>query len=72
MTQAPTDTLDTGVAAIALDAKNRATVYIGTAGGKVGVFRSTDGGTSWQPADSGLPRLQVKTDTGSGSRRCSA
>jgi photosystem II stability/assembly factor-like uncharacterized protein len=58
-----TDALDTGVEAIALDPKNPETVYIGT-GGKAGVFRSTDGGTSWQEADSGLPQLRVKTDTG--------
>ena len=58
-----TDALDTGVEAIALDPKNPETIYIGT-GGKAGVFRTTDGGTRWQQADSGLPRLRVKTDTG--------
>jgi photosystem II stability/assembly factor-like uncharacterized protein len=55
-----TDALDVDVTTIALDPQNPANVYIGTPGGENGVLRSTDGGTSWQPASSGLPRERAK------------
>lgn len=59
-----TDGLDAGVDAIALDPRDPEAVYVGSLGGQGSVFRSTDGGTSRQRADSGLPRLRVKTDAG--------
>ena len=54
-----TDTLeDADVYAVALDPEEPTTIYIGTGGG--GVVKSIDGGTSWQQASSGLPRIRVK------------
>jgi photosystem II stability/assembly factor-like uncharacterized protein len=45
---------------IALDPKNPTTVYMGTPGGENGVLKSTDGGTTWHPASSGLPQQRFK------------
>jgi photosystem II stability/assembly factor-like uncharacterized protein len=58
--QSLTDALDIDVTTIALNPQNPAIVYIGTPGGENGVLRSTDGGTSWQPASSGLPWERAK------------
>ncbi len=46
---------------IAIDPSNRQTVYLGMGGGGVsqGVFRSSDGGTSWQRAGVGLDQENV-------------
>src|SRR5260370_1911889 len=48
--------LDTPVDSVAVSADG-ATVYIGT---DVGVFSSSDGGTSWARFGTGLPNVQVK------------
>jgi photosystem II stability/assembly factor-like uncharacterized protein len=55
---------DTDVSAVALDPERRTTIYIGTTG--EGVFTSTDGGASWQPAGSGLPRIRIRGTTVTG------
>jgi uncharacterized protein (TIGR03437 family) len=50
---------DTHVNALEIDRFNRATIYAGT---NTGVFRSTDGGTSWIPINSGfqgIPTIDV-------------
>jgi len=43
-------------AAIAIDPQHSATLYAATNGG---IFKSTDGGKSWNPANSGLPTFNV-------------
>jgi hypothetical protein len=42
--------------ALAIDPANTNTIYAGT---DIGVFRSVDGGASWQPFSDGLPRVAV-------------
>jgi photosystem II stability/assembly factor-like uncharacterized protein len=60
-----TDALeDRDVFAVAVDPTDSATVYIGNGGS--GVFKTTDAGTTWQPANVGLPRLRMKATTRSG------
>ena len=54
-----TDALNIDVSVFALDPENPTTIYIGT-GGEHSVLKSTDGGTTWLPSDSGLPRSRVK------------
>jgi len=44
------------VAALAIDPVTPATLYVGTAGG---VFKSTDGGESWDVRNTGLASLDV-------------
>jgi photosystem II stability/assembly factor-like uncharacterized protein len=44
--------LGTGVLSLAVDPRQRTTVYAGTE--SFGVFKSTDGGASWSPANQGL------------------
>ena len=51
------DPEDTDVSALAIDPQTPATVYAGTY--YHGVFKSTDGGRSWQAVNAGLPRGQV-------------
>ena len=43
--------------AIAIDPSTPTTIYVGTDGG--GVFKSTDGGSTWTPINSGLTDLKV-------------
>ncbi len=45
------------VSSLALDPSNRSTLYAGTF--RAGVFKSTDGGETWEEANSGLQSLQV-------------
>jgi FG-GAP-like repeat len=47
---------DTPTNALAIDPANTQTVYAGT---DIGVFRTTNGGTSWEPFSDGLPRVAV-------------
>src|ERR1041384_323047 len=47
---------DVPVNGFVIDPNNTQTLY---AGSDIGVFRSTDGGASWQPFSSGLPRVAV-------------
>jgi len=47
----------TSVHALALDSQTPTTLYAGTGG----VFKSTDGGTSWSPANTGLPNTSIFT-----------
>ncbi len=47
---------DVPVSAFVVDPANSNTLYAGT---DIGVFRSTDGGTSWQPFSDNLPRVAV-------------
>ena len=47
------------VLSLAIDPGNSGTIYSGTCEG--GVFKSTDGGTSWQGANHGLPRERITT-----------
>lgn len=47
---------DVPVNAFAVDPANSNHLYAGT---DIGVYRSTDGGTSWQPFNDGLPRVAV-------------
>jgi photosystem II stability/assembly factor-like uncharacterized protein len=42
--------------AFAIDPQNSNNLYVGT---DIGVYRSTNGGTSWQPFSEGLPRVAV-------------
>jgi photosystem II stability/assembly factor-like uncharacterized protein len=55
---------NTGVSVLAIDPTNPATLYAGVliyAGGTTsgGVFKSSDGGVNWSPANSGLPAGSV-------------
>ena len=60
------------VTSIAINNGNRNLVYAGTAfvgtgafsGSSNGVFKSTNNGRSWSPANTGLPQLQVGANTG--------
>lgn len=47
---------DTPVNSFAIDPKDTANLFAGT---DIGVFRSTNGGTSWTPFSPGLPRVAV-------------
>jgi hypothetical protein len=47
---------DTPTNAFAIDPANTQILYAGT---DIGVFRSTNGGTSWEPFSDGLPRIAV-------------
>jgi len=47
------------VQALAIDLLTPTTLYVVTGG--FGVFKSTDGGTSWTPANPGLPSTNVFT-----------
>jgi hypothetical protein len=47
------------VQALAIDPQNLGTVYAGTSG--AGVFKSTNGGTSWSAANAGLTAFNVST-----------
>ena len=47
----------TDVRALAIDPSALSTVYAGTSGN--GVFKSTDGGTSWNAISTGLPGITV-------------
>lgn len=47
---------DVPVSGFAVDPGNTQHLYAGT---DIGVFRSTDGGASWQPFSNGLPRVAV-------------
>lgn len=47
---------DTPVNAFAIDPANTQVLYAGT---DIGVFRSTNGGTNWEPFSDGLPRVAV-------------
>jgi photosystem II stability/assembly factor-like uncharacterized protein len=47
------------VLALAIDPDNSSIIYAGTRDG--GVFKSMDGGTSWQEAKHGLPRERITT-----------
>src|SRR4030095_11705650 len=47
------------VLSLAIDPGNSSIIYAGTRDG--GVFKSTDGGTSWQGANQGIPREQITT-----------
>ncbi|HEY0426742.1 MAG TPA: VCBS repeat-containing protein [Pyrinomonadaceae bacterium] len=55
-TAAGTGIPDTPTNALAIDPANTQTIYAGT---DIGVFRSTNGGTSWEPFSDGLPRVAV-------------
>ena len=60
------------VTSIAINNGNRNLVYAGTAfvgtggfaGSTNGVFKSTNNGRNWSPANTGLPQLQVSANTG--------
>ncbi len=60
------------VTSIAINNANRNLVYAGTAfvgtgafaGSTNGVFKSTNNGRSWSPANTGLPQLQIGANTG--------
>jgi photosystem II stability/assembly factor-like uncharacterized protein len=54
-----TDTLDFDISVFALDPKSPTTLYLGT-GGAHSVLKSTDGGTTWNASDSGLPQWRIK------------
>jgi len=43
--------ISAGIVALAIDPINTATIYVGA----VGVFKSTDGGATWNPSSVGLP-----------------
>ncbi|HKF22129.1 MAG TPA: Ig-like domain repeat protein [Candidatus Angelobacter sp.] len=47
---------DVPVNALAVDPADSSNVYVGT---DIGVYNSTDGGTTWNPYGSGLPRVAV-------------
>ncbi len=47
---------DTPVNSFAIDPANTQNLFVGT---DIGVFRSTNGGTSWEPFSDGLPRVAV-------------
>lgn len=47
---------DVPVNAFAIDPANSNNLYAGT---DIGVYRSTDGGTSWQPFNDGIPRVAI-------------
>lgn len=47
---------NTPVSSLAIDPENPAIIYAGT---DIGVFQSTDGGASWAPFGTGLPRVPV-------------
>jgi hypothetical protein len=47
---------DTPVNSFAIDPADTQALYAGT---DIGVFRSTDGGASWEPFNDGLPRIAV-------------
>jgi photosystem II stability/assembly factor-like uncharacterized protein len=49
----PNSSFPPTVQALAIDPVSPATVYAGTSNG--GVFKSVDGGASWNPADQGIP-----------------
>jgi photosystem II stability/assembly factor-like uncharacterized protein len=54
---------DADITAIALDPEDPSTLFVAATGGG-GVLESTDGGTSWTPASSGLPTARIKRGTG--------
>ena len=45
----------TGIAGLAVDPNNSAIIYAGTA--LNGVYKTTDGGKTWNPANYGIPAL---------------
>lgn len=51
---------DGEVFAIAIDPSDADTLYVGTA--SAGVFKTTDGGVTWNPASAGLPCRVFRTD----------
>jgi hypothetical protein len=55
-TAAGTGIPDTPVNALAIDPANAQIIFAGT---DIGVFRSANGGTSWEPFSDGLPRVAV-------------
>jgi hypothetical protein len=55
-TAAGTGIPDTPTNALAIDPANTQVIYAGT---DIGVFRTTNGGTSWEPFSDGLPRVAV-------------
>ncbi|CAN5273718.1 hypothetical protein BH10ACI1_BH10ACI1_17320 [soil metagenome] len=55
-TAAGTGIPDTPTNTLAIDPANPQIIFAGT---DIGVFRSADGGTSWQPFSDGLPRVAV-------------
>src|SRR5262249_7517743 len=44
------------ITSLAIDFQNRGTVYAGT---QAGVYKSTNNGTNWEPANNGLPRAEI-------------
>jgi hypothetical protein len=55
-TPAGTGIPDTPTNTLAIDPANTNTIYAGT---DIGVFRSTNGGASWEPFSDGMPRVAV-------------
>jgi photosystem II stability/assembly factor-like uncharacterized protein len=49
--------VSTHVSSLAIDPLTPQTLYAGTSGG---IFKSTDGGGSWNPASNGLPRADIR------------
>ena len=47
-----------------MDREHPTTLYIGTGG--AGVFKSTDGGVTWQPVSSRLPRIATTVTSATG------
>lgn len=43
-----------GPTSLAVDPRASSTLYLGTSGGATGIFRSTDGGATWNPINEGL------------------
>lgn len=49
------------IQALAIDPKTPTTVYAGTGTDRAGVFKSTDGGTTWTAMNTGLPDIPTVT-----------
>lgn len=49
----------TAISALAVDPRNRLTLWAGTTNLSVGLYKSTDGGATWKPSQKGLRRRDV-------------